>query len=278
MIAVRGSVSYVTIDGVRLHWEERGEGPALLLVHGFGQSSYVWRFVCGALGEYRTTTLDLKGSGASDKPADGKYSPLDQAALLARFIETVELQDFTLVGHSLGGAVSLQLATRYAVRLRSLVLMDSAAFFQRLPYFMRLFRPPVLGELVTRLGPPRIGAHMAMWLSYRNREAATADAIEQYANAFSSPGGRQAMLATARQMIPADMAAFTAGYDGISVPTLIIWGRQDPIVPLNVGLRLAQTIPGSRLEVIDDCGHCPQEERPEETVRLMREFLQSLLP
>lgn len=275
---MRGSVSYITIDGVRLNWQERGEGPALLLVHGFGQSSYVWRFVCEALGEYRTITVDLKGFGASDKPVDGKYSPLDQAELVGRFVEALALENFTLIGHSFGGAVSLQLVTQYSLRLRSLVLMDSAAFPQRLPYFMRLFRPPVLGELTTGLGPARIGAHVAMRLAYRNRHAATADAIGQYADAFASPGGRQAMLATARQMVPADMAAFTAGYGSISVPTLIIWGRQDPIVPLSVGERLARTIPGSRLEVVEDCGHCPQEERPEETVRLMREFLEGPRP
>ncbi len=84
------------------------------------------------------------------------------------------------------------------------------------------------------------------------------------------------MLATARQMLPSDWDAFTAGYPQISVPTLIVWGRNDPIVPVGVGERLAQIIPGARLAVIDRCGHCPQEERPEQTLELLRPFLDSL--
>ncbi len=269
-------MSEITIDGIALHWEQRGEGPALLCVHGFAQSSYVWRYLVRGLEGYRVITVDLKGFGASDKPCDGKYGPLDQAELLARFIHELELRDFVLIGHSFGGAVCLQVATRPEVLLRGLVLMDSAALPQPLPYFMRLLCPRLLGEAVVGLSPLGPSARLGMLLAYWNRGAATRDAAREYANATARPGGRRAMLATARQMLPSDWDAFTAGYPQISVPTLIVWGRNDPIVPVGVGERLAQIIPGARLAVIDRCGHCPQEERPEQTLELLRPFLDSL--
>jgi pimeloyl-ACP methyl ester carboxylesterase len=84
------------------------------------------------------------------------------------------------------------------------------------------------------------------------------------------------MLATARQMIPPDIDALSARYATITVPTLLIWGRQDPIVPLNVGERLVKILPSARLEIIDACGHCPHEEHPEQTARLMNQFLDGL--
>ncbi len=270
-------MSEITIDGVALHWEQRGEGPALLCVHGFCQSSYVWRHLPRGLEGYRVITVDLKGFGASAKPCDGRYGPLDQAELLARFIHELKLRDLVLIGHSFGGAVCLHVATRPELDLRGLVLMDSAALPQPLPYFMGLLCPRLLGEAIVGLSPLGLCARLGMLLAYRNRGAATPDAAREYASAAARPGGRRAMLATARQMLPGDWNAFTAGYPHIGVPTLIVWGRNDPIVPLEVGKRLAKIIPGARLATIDRCGHCPQEERPEQTIELIRPFLDSLL-
>jgi len=274
------TVSKVRIGDVNLAYSDAGAGPPVLLVHGFGQSSYAWRDIVNAMPGYRVLTVDLKGYGQSDKPRDGDYGLFLQAALVREFILALGLRDLVLVGHSFGGGVSLQVAADLCEtdlgRLRGLVLVDSAALPQRLPYFLYLLRPRGLAEALVHLAPLRLAAAVALRLACRQPRAYSWEVAGAYASTVALPGGREAMLATARQMIPPDIDALSARYATITVPTLLIWGRQDPIVPLNVGERLVKILPSARLEIIDACGHCPHEEHPEQTARLMNQFLGEL--
>ena len=138
---------------------------------------------------------------------------------------------------------------------------------------MTLFALPVLPELVLALTPLRLGARIAFWKACTRGGSVTSEMIAAYARAVGHPGARQALLATTRQMVPRDLAEVTAAYPSLTLPTLLIWGAHDPIVPLSVGQRLAAALPHARLEIVPDCGHVPQEEAPEETVRLVESFL-----
>ncbi len=95
-------------NGVKINYYEAGQGPPVILLHGFGASAYSWRFLGPALAkDHRVFTLDLKGYGLSDKPEDGKYAVSDQADLVAAFIRTRDLHDLVVMGHSMGGGVTL---------------------------------------------------------------------------------------------------------------------------------------------------------------------------
>jgi len=270
----------IDVSGVKVHYEDVGSGPTVVMVHGFGQSSYVWREMLDRLPQWRIIAPDLKGLGRSDKPDDGRYGLFDQAGFVSAFIDAMQLSSFALVGHSFGGAIAIQLALRLndglRKRVRGLALMDSAAFPQRLPWWLKLFCTPILGELAVGIAPPRLGAYLALKLSYANKSAATWQVASAYAAATRMPGGRRALLATARQMVPPDIDGLVDEYGRIDIPALIIWGRNDPTVPLHVGESLQDALPQARLEVIDRCGHCPQEERPEQTASLLRGFLSKL--
>jgi pimeloyl-ACP methyl ester carboxylesterase len=224
--------------------------------------------------------LDLKGFGESDKPGDGAYGVDDQAELLCGFVRALSLDEFVLVGHSFGGAVCLR-AVQFerggaAMGVRGLVLVDSAAYPQEMPDFVRLFRLPVLGELALWLVPLAIGARLALRSACFDRATVSTEAVGAYARAAGLPGGRRALLATAREIVPRNLDAITRAYAEIDLPTLVLWGEHDTVVPLAVGKRLAEEMPNARLEVLAECGHVPHEERPEETARLIGSFLAGL--
>jgi pimeloyl-ACP methyl ester carboxylesterase len=263
---------------VQLHVEETGTGPPVVALHGFGASTYTWRRVLGDLAaSHRVYAVDLKGSGRSPKPRDGCYSMRDQAALVLDLIAERGLTGLTLVGHSFGGGVALVTALDL-VRMRpgtlvSLILFASPAYRQRLPAFIRALRVPLLGPLGQRLIPLPVQVRTVLRLAYHNDTLITDDAVAAYASPLGMPGGRYALRATADQIVPADIDALITQYSSINVPTLLIWGRHDKIVPLAAGERLHRAIPGSSLLVIDDAGHIPHEETPERVRPVLREFL-----
>lgn len=265
--------SSLTVNGVNLGYETLGEGPDVLLVHGFGMTRMCWSNIIGRFPGRRVTALDMKGSGTSDKPADGKYSAVHQAELVLGFARQRDMKDLVLVGHSFGGTVCLQVAARMCqegdARLCGLGIVAGAAYLHKRPYFLRCLSAPVIGEITVCLEPAVPGIWLGMQIAYVQRQAATWERARDCARSVHSPGGRQAILATARQMVPPDLGAFTCVYKDISVPTQLIWGRQDSIVPLSVGEELNTVIPHCKLEVLDRCGHCPQDEDPERTAELI---------
>ena len=127
--------------GIKINYYEAGQGPPILLLHGFGACAYTWRYLIPPLAaEHRVFTLDLKGFGLSDKPADGHYAVADQAEMVADFIRQQDLHDLVIMGHSMGGAVTLmtylKLRETDPGRIKKLVLIDSAGYPQKLPWFI----------------------------------------------------------------------------------------------------------------------------------------------
>ncbi|MEX0717981.1 MAG: alpha/beta fold hydrolase [Planctomycetaceae bacterium] len=263
---------------VALHAVERGEGEPLLLVHGFGASIYSWRFLVDELAKTRRViAIDLKGFGDSPKPLDDAYTLRDQVALVSAFIRERELRNLTLVGHSYGGGVSLLTAlglqARNEDRLARLVLIDNVAYPQEFPFFIRALRTPLLGPLGAWMLPATLQARKVLELCYHDPRRITDEQVESYAAPLRTPAGRHALIETARRVLPPDMDRVTAGYKTLALPTLLLWGWHDRVVPLEIGARLHAELPNAELAVIADAGHIPQEEKPAETLALLREWL-----
>lgn len=266
---------------IELHHEIHGSGKPVLCIHGFGASLYSWRnFVGPVSAGYQLILIDLKGSGKSPKPPDSHYSPQDHADLIYKFILDQNLQDLTLVGNSFGGSLSLLLSLmlidQQPGRLRGLVLIDPGAYKQFIPGYVKLIGVPVIGALVVYLSPAKMMAKSILKLSYYDPAKITAEQIAAYAAPIASPGGKHALIETGKQIIPPNIDQLTARYKDINVPTLIIWGKQDKIISPAAGDLLVQAIAGSTLQSLDQCGHVPQEEKPEATIPLVLSFLQSL--
>jgi pimeloyl-ACP methyl ester carboxylesterase len=263
---------------INLHKEVSGSGKPILLIHGFGNSIYVWRHLIPELEKQnQVIAIDLKGFGDSPKPADDRYSVYEQARLIHDYVVENDLKDVTIMGHSLGGGIalvaSLYLQQSNPGRQRGLVLIDSIAYPQQLPMFIRVLATPVLGPLITGVVPPEIQIKQVMKLVYAENSTVPADAVKVYAKALRTPEGRYAAVTSARQLQPLDMEELSLQYPSLRVPTLIVWGKQDKIIPVSVGKRLHQAIPDSQLFVIDDSGHSPAEERPQVLLPLVESFL-----
>jgi len=262
---------------IKLYHEIYGQGDPLLCIHGFGASLYSWRHFTGPLAkDYQLILLDLKGCGKSPKPLDTKYSTQDHADLLYEFILEHDLRNLTLIGNSFGGALSLMLADAgESARLRSLILIDAGAYKEYIPVYLKLLSVPLL-NLGVYLVPSRLAVRAILRKAYYDPSKITEAQIAAYTAPIAAPGGKHALRETGKQLVPANFDELIKRYKDIKVPTLIIWGRQDKIIPLKVGELLNRDIANSTLKIIEACGHAPQEEKPEETVSLVLEFLETL--
>jgi pimeloyl-ACP methyl ester carboxylesterase len=263
---------------VNLYYQEQGKGPPVLLLHGFGASTFTWRHVAPELAQtHRVIAVDLKGFGRSDKPFDERYSVLDQAELLAQLIEDKDLRDLTIVGHSFGGGVALRLALdandRLGGRIVRLVLLDSIAYPQQIPVFFRLLDMPLVSQVGVRMVPPSVQTRVALQIAYHDDSKIDPEQVEIYAAPLKTAAGKHAIVQSARQIVPEDIDTLPERYKTITLPTLILWCDHDRIVPLDVGLKLRRTLPNSTLRLVEGCGHMPQEEQPETTLTLLKGFI-----
>jgi len=276
------SVRYqpVSVNGqaVKLAVHEKGKGKPLIMIHGLGASSFTWRKIAPELAKkHRVIAIDLKGFGQSDKPLDGRYSIFDQAELVNDYIVRNGLEDATLVGHSYGGGVALAVALKQMdagqENIKRLVLIDSIAYRQPLPFFFRLLRVPVLGELGLSLVPPEVQMERALAVAYYQDGDVTQETVNNYASALHSEGGRHALLYTIDNLDPAQADEISQRYKSLTLPSLVLWCDRDKIVPLKIGRRLASDLPNARLKILRNCGHIPHEEQPAETLTSIRNFM-----
>ena len=263
-----------------LHYVICGSGDPIIALHGLGGSLYTWRKLKDSFPNHKLIMIDLKGAGDSDKPHDKHYSVKDQADLIYQFILDQDLKNLTLMGNSYGGAVCLVVAIRLCrqdrERFASLILIGSGGYNIELPSHLKILKTPLIGWLALHVLSPEAAAKKVLKESYYIDRKITPDQIEAYARPIRARGGRYALLQTAKQAIPQDIDHITSQYKTIKVPTLLIWGLDDEVIPVKIGLMLHQVIQPSRLELINDCGHVPQEEQPEETMRYISAFFRSL--
>ena len=263
-----------------LHCLSYGSGDPIIALHGLGGTLYSWRNFTTEFPSHQLFLIDLKGAGQSPKPHDKHYSIEDQANLIMQFIHEYDLKNLTLMGNSYGGAVSLFLAIQLCKenprRLASLILIDSGAYNKDLPSHLQILRTPLVGWLVLHLLPVRSLIKKVLHDSYYHPKEVTDLQIDAYTQPIKARGGRYALLQTGKQAIPKDIDEITAQYPTISVPTLILWGLDDRLIPIKIGARLKAEIPNSTLEVIKNCGHVPQEEAPGETLRYITQFFRRM--
>ena len=266
-----------------LHVEILGPDPdpgvdSIVLLHGYGGSSFSWRYWAPFLAKRAHVVLvDMKGFGSAPKPDDGQYGPRHQAELIYRLILQADLQRVTLIGHSLGGGVALDTALRLLDsepgRLKRLILVASAAYKQRMPLFVALAKYRRLASTALRiLGTQFVIRHVLKSIVFDPSEVSD-NQVLGYAKPLSSPEAHRALIDTALAIVPPDLEKLTARFEELDVPTLVLWGRQDRVVPLWVGERLADKLPDAKLQVLENCGHMPAEELPKESWEALQTFL-----
>ncbi len=276
-------VSNSHIKPLNLAYDEYGKEhyKTILFIHGFGESRYTWRFIVKQLSKrYHIITIDLKGFGESPKTEDEDYSVYDQAKLVQEFIEEKGLKHLTVAGRSFGGGVALVLALMQErgllkTKIDKLILINTMSYKQHLPSMMWLLQKPIIGYLGIHLLSADTIAKEAYNYAFSDDSLIPKDSVEQSAKMIDLPNAKYAYKQTVDYIIPDDIAKVEKEYRDIKIPTLIIWGRDDVSIPYRFGERLHKDIENSILIILDNVGHMPQEEAPEQVIEAIEEFEKS---
>lgn len=267
-----------TVDGRRLRYVRAGRGPAVVLVHGLASSLYTWKDVIAPLAlDHDVVALDLPGFGGSDQPADLTFEDLPRAVL--GLMDRLGIERAALVGNSLGGGAAALVAARRPGRVTALVLVDAAGFNLEpgeRPGMVR-FGPSSAGSALFHLPGKRVMVELGLRQVFHDPSRVTDERVSEYLAAALRPGTLPSI-----RSLDASLGARTdvvrEALPRIQAPTLVLWGSDDRWIPVAHADRFAAAIPGARKLVIEGCGHVPQEERPEELLRLVREFLATAAP
>jgi pimeloyl-ACP methyl ester carboxylesterase len=198
------------------------------------------------------------------------------AERVVELLDSLGIEQCSLVGHSMGGGIALYVSLILGEQERpelvtDLVLIDSVAYPQSLPCFIRSLRFPVVSRIGAWAVPPRTQARIGQREVFYNDHAIPEELIGLYAEPLFHADGRHAILSTARHITPNNADDLVAQIPHIRIPVTIIWGEEDSVVPLSNGERLHQDIEHSTFHIIPECGHAPQEEKPQETLGILRE-------
>jgi pimeloyl-ACP methyl ester carboxylesterase len=272
------------LHGRPVTYAEAGKGPVLLLIHGMGGNFENWAEVIEPLARTHTVIApDLPGHGGS-APGGGDYSVGALAAGLRDLLAALGHERTTLVGHSLGGGIAMQFAYQFPEMVERLILVSSGGLGPEVSPVLRAAALPgadhfisVTAALGERIGPLVGRGLKAVGL---RPNADVAEVLRGYGT-LTDPTRRAAFLATVRAVIGTGGQRVDATdrlYLAKAVPTLIVWGARDPIIPAHHGEDAHRHIPGSRLEVFEDVGHLPQVEAPLRFVLTLEGFLAETKP
>lgn len=251
-----------------IHYEIHGSGShAIIFVHGFGDTGETWHKILPLIKQdCRLIVPDLRGFGLSSKPKDDRYTIDDQVRVLLALIHDQGSQGVSLVGHSLGGAIALRLALELVSDntglLDKLVLIDAASFPQQIPGFVRIPSLPFMGPAIIYCVPAHLQAFVSIRPLYITPHTYKASRARRYKASTRSQGGVHALVETARAIIADRESKWQSEISGLTCKTFVIWGSDDPAIPVAHAHRLHKEISGSQLFVVPSCGHVPHEEQP----------------
>jgi 4,5:9,10-diseco-3-hydroxy-5,9,17-trioxoandrosta-1(10),2-diene-4-oate hydrolase len=256
-----------------------GGGTPVILLHGLGGYIENWDLNMAALAQERQVyAVDLVGFGLSDKP-QVEYTIPYLTTFVHKFMQALDIERATLVGESMGGIISLWFAQQYPEQVEKLVLEGSGGLGKEVSIFLRIMTLPVLGEYLAR--PSRKGSEDLQKLVFYNQGLIMDEWIEEDYQMSNQPGAQRCFLSALRSIgniwgVKREVdTPILEGLEKIEVPTLIIWGEQDQIIPVAHAHAAAEGLPNARLHIFDGCGHVPNIERAEEFNQLVTAFLSS---
>jgi pimeloyl-ACP methyl ester carboxylesterase len=273
------------VHGHKRAFVRAGEGPALLLLHGIGNNCQTWAGVIDRLAETHTVIApDLLGHGNSDKPR-GDYSIAAYANGMRDLLSVLDVEQATVVGHSLGGGIAMQMAYQFPERVDRLVLVNSGGLGAEVNFILRAATLPG-AEIVLPLMVHRHVRTLAAGLgrvfgALGHRPSSDLQGILEGFASLTTGEAQRAFLHTARSIIDISGQRVSARdrlYLAGDMPTLIIWGARDPMIPVAHAYDAHGAIPHSRLEVFESAGHFPFNDEPVRFSQALSDFIRETDP
>jgi 4,5:9,10-diseco-3-hydroxy-5,9,17-trioxoandrosta-1(10),2-diene-4-oate hydrolase len=278
MPAQTPQVQYTKVGQIKTRfWALGDKGSTVLLIHGIGGSLEDWILNADAIAKHhRVYALDLVGSGHSDKPSV-PYTFSYMAQFVKDFMEAENIDRACLIGHSLGGGVSLQFSIQFPDKVGKLVLVNSAGLGKKVTILLRLLTLPIVGKMLAR--PSRKGTANFLKECVYDSTLITDELVELGYSLAALPGAQNSLLSMVRTlgniggMRKDVLHSIVDNLTTITAPSLIFWGKQDRILPVAYAHVAEEKIPDAQLHIFDPCGHFPQLERPEEFNSIVLKFL-----
>jgi len=270
---------FIKVDDINFHYTEYpGPGKTVFLLHGFASSTYSWEKVAPLLQDegFHVYALDMKGFGWSDKPKGDDYSPFALVEGVNAWMDAVGLRDVVFVGNSLGGAVAVIMSILHPDKVNRMVLVDAGGYPMDLPTIVKAANTPG-AAFFTNLFYGRWVVKWNLKEVYYNDDWLTDDQVQAYHDRLRTKDGLDAMVELSRAIDFNRFTDYAERAKSLQVPTLIIWGEDDQWIPLEIGHRFDRDLPNSRLVVIPECGHVPQEEYPGVTAQLIIDFIRGTM-
>lgn len=266
-------------EKIKIYYEVHGSGNTkILFIHGYGSSHLTWYDVKDQLkSPFELYFVDLKGFGNSSRSKDYKYSPIDHAKIVVSLIEHLNLKKIVLAGHSYGGGIALLTYLKLLEMhkedfINKIIIIDAVVHIEKLPMLIFRSKEPLLKYILLKFIPSSTIAKTSLERMFVNKGAITKKRIDNYAKFMRKKDSEHSYVETARKMYPKLKNLVVPNLNKINVETLIIWGKKDPLIPIEHAKNLNSEIKNSQLKIVENCGHAPQEERPELTSELIKKF------
>ena len=266
------SSSFISIDGINVHYRDVGKGEAILLIHGTGASLHTWeKWIDILTSGYRVISFDLPGFGLTGPDPNHNYQISRYTAILDNLMVKLKVDSFHIAGNSLGGLVAWRYTTQFPQKILTLNLIDAAGLPQpgkKPPFIFQLAKLPVLSTLMQKVTPKSI-IENSMLDVYKNDQLVTEKLIDRYFELSLREGNRTAFV---KRMSQLNEKLDISDLKKITAPVLIQWGKDDRWIPLAKGYEFKKLIPKAELKIYNS-GHVPMEENPMETVEDYMKFL-----
>lgn len=267
---------FVELDGLSVHLRDQGrrdDPKPIVLLHGTSASLHTWEgWVAELAKQRRVISLDLPGFGLTGSFPDVDYRLERYTGFLLSLLDRLQVPRAVLVGNSFGGQLAWRFALAHPERSARLVLVDAAGYprnAESVPIGFRLAGVPALAPVMSRL-LPRAMIESSLRNVYGDPDKVDDELVERYYQLTLREGNRQALR---QRFAQAPSGELHERIGELQLPTLIIWGGRDRLIPPDNAERFAADIAGSQLVLFDDLGHVPQEEDPQRTVAVLLAFL-----
>ena len=261
---------WIKVDGLNIRYLESGKGKKkhILFIHGLGSSADGWMKIPDELSsDFHSIALDLPGFGESDKPENMDYTIDQFMKIIISFLNKIPIQNekINLIGHSLGGYIASEIAIQNQNYIRKLVLIDSSGMLEK--------PTPILEEYFeAAMNPTQENVRKAYEKMFADPKRILQPMVDRFIRRINMPNAKKAFESTL-----INSATTQIGLSRLSkiqsIPTLILWGDHDTVIPLEHSNFFKENINDSRLEIIEDAGHTPFAEKPDQVCQLLRNFL-----
>ena len=261
---------WIKVDGLNIRYLETGKGKKkhVLFIHGLGSAADRWMKIPDDLSsDFHSIAIDLPGFGESDKPENLDYTIDQFRKIIVSFLKEIFLQNekIALIGHSLGGYIASEIAIQIQNHIQQLVLIDSSGMLEK--------PTPILEEYFeAAMNPTQENVQKAFEKMVADPKRIPSQLVDRFIRRINMPYAKQAF-----ELTLVNSATTQIGLNRLRkinpIPTLIVWGVHDIVIPLEYSNFFKEGINDSRLEIIDDAGHAPFAEKPDQVCQLLRNFL-----